>query len=224
MKSLFQLIFRKRLTRHPDSFALTRTALWNSIAKSIQLQQSLNKSVWVIAHFLDTFTDCQEMLESGGIDYIVETEQVSEQWFHEHSKSAGHHVRLMLADMTKPILFDPKQHEGSSLRIAMMAVERHPFGPKDDSLAEFASSLPAKVELGYFLSLDDEIVKRMVPPQMIDLLKAMGLQEQDLISSSMVTKRLKKLIERGSRDGVPDVGAESASQWFELQDGRNDGF
>ena len=218
MKSLLQFLFRRRLTRHPDSFALTRTALWNSIARSIQLQQSQNKSVWMIAHFLDTFTECQEMLESNGIEYIVDTEQVSEQWFHEYSKSAEQQVRLMLADMTKPIFSDPEQYDGASLRIAVMVVERHPFGPKDDLLTEFASSLPAKVELGYFLSLDDEIVKRMVPPQMIDLLRAMGLQDQDLISSSMLTKRLKKLIERGSRDGDSNVVAESASQWFALQD------
>jgi len=218
MKSLFKFLFHKRLTRHPDSFALTRAALWNSIAKSIQLQQSMDKSVWLVAHFLETFTDCQEMLEQNGIDYVVETEPVSESWFRDHEKSDGSHVRLLLADLARPLVVDPDA-EAVPFRIAMMAVERHPFGPKDDLLLEFASTLPAKVEIGYFLSLDDEIVKRMVPPQMIDLLKAMGLQEQDLISSSMVTKRLKKLIERGSQNGDATVAAESAEQWFEVQKG-----
>ena len=220
MKSFFRSLFGKRLTRHPDSFAMTRKALWNSIAQSIQLQQSMGKSVWLVAHFLETFTDCQEMLEQNGIDYFVETEPISESWFRDHEKSAGSHVRLLLADLAKPLAVDPEQIEEPLLRIAMMVVERHPFGPTDELLVDFAGSLPAKVEIGYFLSLNDELVKRMVPSQMIDLMKAMGLQEQDLISSAMVTKRLKKLIERESRSGKPEVIAESAAQWFEMQDQR----
>jgi len=223
MKSFFRSLFRKRLTRHPDSFALSRDALWNSIAKTIQLQQSMGKSVWLVAHFLDTFTDCQEMLEQNEIDYIVETETVSESWFETHSQSADTHVRLLLADLAEPLVTDPdtatEQADISSLRIAMMVVERHPFGPNDDVIVKFAESLPAKVEIGYFLSLDDEIVKQMVPTQMIDLLKAMGLQEQDLISSSMVTKRLKKLIVRGSRDDQQGGAFDSAKEWFALQNG-----
>ena len=71
----------------------------------------------MIAHFLDTFTECQEMLESNGIEYIVDTEQVSEQWFHEYSKSAEQQVRLMLADMTKPIFSDPEQYDLSLIHI-----------------------------------------------------------------------------------------------------------
>lgn len=220
MKSFFRSLFGKRLTRHPDSFALTRTALWNSIAQSIQLQQSMGKSVWLVSHFLDTFTDCQEMLERSGIDYFVETDPVTESWFRDHKESAGSHVRLLLADLAKPLVVDAEEFEGPQLRIAMMVVERHPFGPTDDLLVEFAGSLPAKVEIGYFLSLNDELVKRMVPPQMVDLMKALGLQEQDLISSAMVTKRLKKLIERESQVGIPETVAESAAQWFEMQDQR----
>ena len=220
MKSFFRSLFGKRLTQHSDSFALTRVALWNSIAESIQLQQSMGKSVWLVAHFLETFTDCQEMLEQNEIDYAVETQSVSASWFRDHGNAAESQVRLLLADLAEPLVFDPEESEVPSLRIAMMVVERHPFGPKDDLLVEFSRSLPAKVEIGYFLSLDDELVKRMVPPQMIDLMKALGLRAHDLVSSAMVTRRLKKLIERGSSHADPELDAESAAQWFDLQDQR----
>ena len=197
---------------------MTRDALWKSIAHSIKLQQSMGKSVWVIAHFLESFSDCQTMLEQHGIDYFVETEGVSESWFDDHSESAGTHVRLLLADLAKPIVIDPEaEPDASRLKIAMMVVERHPFGLRDDAIAAFADSLPAKVELGYFLALDDELITRMVPVQMIDLMKAMGLQEHDLISSSMVTRRLQKLIERTSAKTQDGPTTSSAAEWFERE-------
>ncbi|QEG22814.1 hypothetical protein MFFC18_26990 [Mariniblastus fucicola] len=199
---------------------MTRPALWKSIAASIRLQQSMGKSVWLVAHFLETFTDAQSMLEEHGLDYFVETEPVTIDWFRDHANAAGDQVRLLLADLAEPLVLDPESPFESELRVAMMVVERHPFGPRDDLVVEFASSLPAKVELGYFLALDDVLVQTMVPPQMIDLLKAMGLQEHDLISSSMVTKRLQKLIERTSRETKEDRVAESATDWFAMQ---NDG-
>lgn len=178
----------------------------------------MGKSVWLVAHFAETFSDCQTMLENHEIDYFIETESISSSWFRDHSQSAGSQVHLLLGDLVKPLVINPDEPDLSSVGIAMMVVERHPFGPRDDHLIEFANSLPAKVEVGYFLALEDLLVQRMVPPQMIDLLKAMGLQDRDLISSSMVTTRLRKLIQRSEKDGQPFEGVDSAEQWFKMQD------
>ena len=218
MKSFFQALFAKRLVQHSDAFALTRKALWHSIAKSIKLQQSEGKSIWLVAHFHETFTECQSMLESNGIDYIVETVPVSPSWFETHARNAGHLVHLWLADLATPIL----RTENDDLtelpfRIAMMVAERHPFGPRDEKLIACARSLPATVEVGYFLAMEDELVKRLIPDQLIELMKTMGLQEQDLISSSIITKRLQKFIRRGSETADVAGDAESAKQWYEMQ-------
>ena len=217
MRSFFRYLFANRITRHPDTFGMTRERLWDSIAGSIRLQQSMGKSVWLLAHFPETYLACQAMLEQHEIDYFVETDGVSTSWFFERS-AAGAHVRLLLGDLIKPIEFEDDV-EVCDLKIAMMAVERHPYEPVDDRLLAFASSLPAKVEVGYFLAIDDELVKRLVPDQLIDLLKAMGLQDHDLITSSLVTRRLKKLIGRMSETAQAVEGAESALAWFETQEG-----
>jgi len=178
----------------------------------------MQKSVFLVAHFAETFSDCQTMLEDNEIDYFIETESITKSWVQDHSNAAGNHVHLLIADLAKPLVIDPDEPNLSSVELAMMIVERHPFGPRDDRVIEFANSLPAKVEVGYFLALEDMLVQRMVPTQMIDLLKAMGLQDRDLISSSMVTSRLRKLIQRSEKDGQPFEDAESAEQWFEMHD------
>lgn len=180
----------------------------------------MGKSVWLVAHFPETFSDCQTMLEDNEIEYFVESESITESWFHDQAKATERNVHLLFAELAKPLLIDLEQPVASVGRIAMMVVERHPFGPCDDRLIGFANSLPAKVEVGYFLALEDELVQRMVPTQMIDLLRAMGLQDRDLISSSMVTNRLQKLIRRSESDDQLSLDAESAEQWFALQDGK----
>lgn len=197
---------------------MTRESLWNSIAKSIRLQQSMGKTVWLVVHFPDTYVACQEMLEANDIDYCVETETVSQSWYLERASIAGPHVSLLLGDLIAPLGFEDGEIVGDA-KVAVMVVERHPYKPMDDQLRDFANSLPAaKVEVGYFLGLDDEIVTRLVPRQMIDLLKAMGLNDQELITSSLVTRRLTKLIERTSKTAKRVEGAESAADWFQSQE------
>ena len=217
VKSFFKSLFARRLIQHPDSFALSRAALWNSIAESIRLQQSMGKSVWLVAHFLDTFSDCQTMLEQHGIDYFLATAPISSDWFDDHAMDPGNHVHLLLTDLAQPLRSDPESEVIVPYRIAMMVAERHPCGRKDEQLAEFALSLPAKVEIGYYLAMEDELVKRLIPEHLIELLKTMGLQEHDLISSSMVTKRLRRFLDKRTTMTDIAVDAESAKQWFELQ-------
>ncbi len=168
-------------------------------------------------HFQDTFSDCQTMLEQHGIEYFIETEPMSETWFRDHSDDAGKLVHLLLADLTAPFVADPESEIQVPYRVAMMVAERHPYGPKDEQLLNFAASLPAKVEVGYFLAMEDELVKRLVPEQVIDLLKTMGLQEQDLISSAMLTKQMRRFIRRGAETSDVAGDAESAQQWYEMQ-------
>ena len=176
----------------------------------------MGKAVWLVAHFPGTYTDCQAMLESHDIDYFVETEPTSKAWFAEHSAAPDPLVRLLLADLLKPLEFEQGEAIGNKTRIALMVAERHPWAQMEERVSRFADSLPVKIEVGYFLALDDELVKRIVPQQMIELLKTMGLQEHDLISSSMVTKRIKKAIHRTSAVDGSET-AESAAEWFEMQ-------
>jgi len=217
MRSFWRILFGKRLTRHPDTFALTRESLWDSIAKSIRLQQSMGKAIWLVVHFPDTYLACQAMLEKHDIDYVVETDPVSETWFREKAAVAGPHVRLLLSRLVLPLQFENDEMADTGSRVAMMVVERHPYAPMDDQLYQFAESLPARMEVGYFLALDDEVVTKMVPREMLDLLKSMGMKDHELVTSSLVTRRLKKAIERKTETAEPAWEAESAADWFQLQ-------
>ena len=163
MKSLLKFFFARQLTQHPDSFALTRAPLWNSIAASIKLQQSMGKSVWLVAHFPATYLDCQKMLEEQGIDYHVETETLTRD---QTSAPANQQtLRLFLADLLQPIQREAGTDAPapSKERIAMMVVERHPCSTNNERLVEFARSLPNRIEIGHFLAMEDQLVRQLVP-------------------------------------------------------------
>lgn len=218
MRSLLRILFGKRLTKHPDSFALTRAVLWDSIARSIRLQQSMGKAVWLVVHFPDTYIQCQSMLEENGINYWVETETVDEAWFRESMATPPDFVRLLLTDLMQPLNFSAGEFDKRTEKIALMVVERHPCGRENDRVLEFGESLPIKTEVGHFLALDDEVVKSLVPPQMFDLMKTMGLDENDLVSSSMVTRILHRRIRQNSSDDGSRQKANSAAEWLQLDD------
>ena len=218
MKSLLKLLTGRRLTQHPDSFALTRATLWKSIAQSIKLQQSMGKAVWIVVYFPDTYLDCQTMLEQHRIDYHVETEAIDETRYLDSELTGSKKVGLFLADLLRPIQFESESPDSDS-RIAIMVAERHPCGANNDDLIEFARSLPNKTEIGHFLAMDDELVRQMIPPQMVDLMRTMGLNDNDLISSSMVTRIIHRRIKQTQTISSESQSASSAAQWYELQSG-----
>ncbi len=217
MRSLLRLLFGKRLSQHPDSFALTREKLWGSIGKSIKLQQSMDKSVWLVVHFPETYLQCQAMLEQHDIDYHVETEPIDEQWFRDFAATPSSHVRLFLADLIRPLEFDSGESAQFKTPIAIMVAERHPWGLANQRLIQFAETIPTRIEVGHFLALDDAMVKQMVPEQMVDLLKTMGLDENDLISSSMVTRLINRRMRQTTSSANAAESANSAAEWMEIQ-------
>lgn len=221
MKSLLKFFFARQLTQHPDSFALTRAALWNSIATAISLQQSMGKSVWLVAYFPETYLECQKMLEEQGVDYHVETAVLDEARYLNPEHAPGQ-TRLFLAELLQPIPFEAKPQPTPDPRIAMMVIERHPCGAYNEQLIQFARSLPGKIEIGHFLAMDDQMVRQVVPTEMVELMKTMGLSDNDLISSTMVTRLIRRRIKQTTETNRSDEPADSAAQWYQRQRQRQD--
>ena len=110
-------------------------------------------------------------------------------------------VQLILApllDDYHPPLQDQTRH--SDQMVALMVLERHGDIRRDDSIESFCRSAPMPIELGYFLSLDDPLVKEVVSPTSRLVLEQMGLEEHELITSNLITRRLDKSLRRRSID------------------------
>jgi hypothetical protein len=222
--SLFSNLFKRQtFKRHLDSFALTRETLWTSIAEAIQVQHQKGKTVFLVSHFLDSFSASQSLVEAHRFDYEILAKPISNEWLKseitENTAQAPGELKVQLALSDLLIAPENKFNVPETLpQFAIMVVEIHPLSIRDQQLAEFAESLPGKVELGYFMALDDAVLQRTVSKETIDVLRQLGLGENDLITSSLISKRLRKLLRMQTEKVIEHRESNSADEWYELHD------
>ncbi|MCH2181192.1 MAG: hypothetical protein MK108_04230 [Mariniblastus sp.] len=201
--------------RFDDSYALTRPSLFNSLRDSIENRAGPEQVIFLVAHFTDVFTELQDALESWNLPYDIITQVVNERWLEQVPHGTRPPVFLTMAEMLATEMSSVKTSD-TSLSVAMMIVERHPLGHYDQKIESFARQLPCPVELGYFLAMDDEIMKQFINQDMILLLKQLGLREHDLVTSHMVTRRLNRATKKMAKRVKQEQTALSASEWFRL--------
>ena len=213
------------ITRRPgfrsleDSFAINRQSMLVGLKKAIVQQQERCDEVWLVAHFFDTFGVLQEFLGDAEIDYQIVDRNVDHPEAVDAGEARAGVVKLVLASLVTepPAVKEPagaRKRKRASL--AMIVCERHPHYSYDKRLFEAVKKINASITFGYVLSLEDIVVKQIVSPMTLLVMKQLGLDDQELIASHYLSRLLER---RLIRDGVGYVGdqeAESAERWIEL--------
>lgn len=205
-----------RFTRFDDAYALTREALWNSLRQTIEAPHHEAKSIWLVVHFTDTFAKLQSVLDDGGVGYEVVTQAIDPDRLDASGLLSTESVKLVLADLIPDVADRQPQVFDLDQTLGMIVVERHPNIHQDLKVESFARSLPVRVEFGHYISLDDAVVELVISETSIKILKQLGMNEHELIASSMVTRRLNKMLHRRSLSNHSNHPADSALQWLEL--------
>ena len=209
-------LFQKpQFKRFDDAYALTRESLWNSLEKTIRSDQHTFKSIWLITHFTDTFTALQDKLDEWSQEYEIVSSLIDPNALDRSNLLSPHAFKVVLAEMI-PAATPTLQEVNREQTVAMIVVERHPHLKHDERIIEFAKSLPCLVEFGYYLSLEDTVVKMVVNETAVTILKQLGLNEHALITSNMVSRRLDKSLQQRVDSYAGDAPADSAKQWLEL--------
>ena len=212
----------RSFTQFEDHYALTRDSLFGALKKPINDCVEQHDLVLLVAHFPECFTQIESQLEAWDLDFEVVVNRIDQDWVSTVNKGQQYnHVFLTLAGM---LVYndDPEARkkaraiQGERVQpVSMMVLERHPQIGRDSRVAAFAKSIANPVRLGYFLSLEDSVVTKLINPQLVQLMQQMGLTDQELVTSNMLTRRLKRVLSRQVFTGV-EAPAESASEWYEL--------
>jgi hypothetical protein len=206
---------RPPFNRFEDSFAMTRASLWAKLKTAISHQQRQGSRVWIVTHFADTFAELQDLLDEWQIEYQICDKEIQPQTALESTRDQSNSVLLILSDLltladSTAVAFD------DSVAIAMIVVERHPLVEIDHKLAAFSKSMPCRVRFGYYLAIDDMVVRRVVNETTIQILKQLGMKDHELITSNMVTRRLDKVLTREGKQITTNHRADSAEEWYRL--------
>jgi len=211
---LLDWMFRApRFDRIPDCYTAKRSYLWAELKKAILFQQQRGRTVWIVTHFPDQFTVAQDCLASWQIDYSILSHPIDSIEIAEVSKSKSKVVHLALAELLTPsqrgeFAIDP------NLTLAMIAVERHPRIELDLNLENYAQSTPCRVIFGYYLSLEDPVIRPHLSDNLMQFLSQFGMKESELIHSLMVTKAINRALKLHAKNYPPDHRADSAAEWL----------
>lgn len=204
-------------THFADHYALNRESLFAALKTPIQDCLKRSELVLLLAHFPECFSEMVACLEAWNFDYEVIAHPIGSKWLSANSRTGK--IYLSLAEMLEPFQTDVQKSrllkEEALQTISILVLERHPVLAKDQLLASRAKRISNPVRLGYFLSLEDPVLTQLIHQQLLVLLTQMGLTDQELITSSMISGRLKKVL---ARQPVieNEQPADSAAEWYAL--------
>ena len=214
--------------RHPDSFAMTRETLYANLMKVLQRLIATQKSeksaassnrsaVFLAAHFPEEFFRLQTLLNEEKIAYRILTRPLDHQWYADFEHQSEGIVHLALAEFLTKTTFNG--NEAFESRLDLIVVDRHPEPFQDDALEQFGRDFPAVTKMGYFLALEDRVLRSVINETTLMVLKQMGIEDQGLISSGIISKRISKVLKREqkARTGVGQT-ADSPELWYQLND------
>jgi|GEM_PF-1246938 len=236
--SSFELMRPLSFQQHPDSFAATRVTLYErlmEVVKSLHRQHEqsqdrlqnrsqspIDSAIFIAAHFPDEFFRLQEELDKQKIEYEIITRPLDSQWFLDHSVGDSHIIYLALAEFLTETTFGENVAFGTALDL--IVVDRHPEPFRDALLVQFARDFPAITRMGYFMALDDCVLNSVVNDTTLLVLDQMGIDDRGLISSGIISKRIKKVLAREQKQRtVEGTPADSAEDWFEINVASPDG-
>lgn len=215
--------------RHPDSFATTRDTLYEKLLEVVQRlihhqqrpqerskkqsSQEMGSTVFIAAHFPSEFFRVQNELQKHGLEYEIITRPLDSQWFVDNADLGPHVIYLTLVELLTETTFTENLVFSSTLNL--IVVDRHPEPFRDAALEQFARDFPATTRMGYFLALEDRVLNSVINETTLTVLKQMGIEDQGLVSSSIISKRINKVLAREQkRRTAVGTPTDSPEDWF----------
>ncbi|MEZ6095618.1 MAG: hypothetical protein R3C03_15555 [Pirellulaceae bacterium] len=216
MRKVFSAWLRPKLNfeYYKDSYAVTEKTKREQLIAAAKRRLLANEMVVLFCHFQSTFLQLQDQMDRDGIEYEIAGRQLSAFEISKHFRENPGRVLLALAETIR----DGQRSDNVLPRIAvsMIGAERHPLPSHDQRLEDFLRGLPFRVRLGYFLSLDEPTVRAVVNETTVQLLHQLGMSDHELITSSMVAKRIRVGLARVEKSKQKFLPATSPQEWWAI--------
>lgn len=204
-----------RVRQCSDSISLTTENKFKGLAQAILKRGQKDCFLLVVAHFQETFFRLQDALEEHKLDYqIVDSPITADKtmsWLDPPRPGSIHLALASLLDDSDVGLEQTVRKEGS-----LIVAERHPNPVHDRTLLRFAQQAVCPLRLGYFIALRDPAVQPLIGDWAELVLKQLGMQEHELITSQLVSRRLELGYRKIERAIVEERPAESQQEWLDL--------
>jgi hypothetical protein len=211
---LFSWLFGK-----PETVAV-RELVWQTsksrsraVAKELAEHIVAGRSVLLLAHFPDTLAALAPDLLGEKLPH----EPIPNGFTAEAALRAASPPRVLfgLVRSLKPAEFPSPEAPESPLPVLLM--ERHFLRRHDDRATEFARGLGGRATLAVHNSFDDHLVRMFVGDWVRNILKQLGIEDDEAIDSGLVNRRIHQAQDKiVSRVREEDVPADSPDEWWRL--------
>lgn len=99
--------------------------------------------------------------------------------------------------------------------IDIIVGERHPLPSVDDGLEAFADELPCRCRFSHHLSLEDAVMEIFGGEWVQNVLRNLGMSEDEAIESNMVSRRIRQAQQKIEGRAFGSSDADSAAAWLE---------
>ena len=155
----------------PDHIWMTTDAKIAGLTKEVQERaRSETVAILLVAHFPDVLTHLVEIADQQSGEAPV------------RAVLAGN----LHADLAASLNLD------ESATIDVIVGERHPLPSVDDRLEEFADELPCRCRFSHHVSLEDPMMQIFAGEWVQDVLRKLGMSEDEAIESQMVSRRIRQ--------------------------------
>ena len=215
----FKFLNELSFQQYPDSFAVDRKTLYANLMRVvkglIETEPKGSSTLFLTAHFPEEFFQLQTQLDKHEIPYHIITRPLDKQWYADFGNQSEGVVYLALAEfLTKTTFYENAVFE---TKLDLIVVDRHPEPFQDEALEQFGRDFPSVTKMGYFLALEDRVLQSVINETTLMVLKQMGIEDQGLISSGIISKRISKVLKREqlarTGEGQP---ADSVELWYRL--------
>ena len=178
----------------PDHIWMTTDAKFAGLAKELEERtDSDTVAILIVAHFPDVLARLEELANQQSVDVPV------------RAVLAGN----LHADLATSLNLD------ESAIIDVIVGERHPLPSVDDRLEEFAAELPCRCRFSHHVSLEDPMMKIFAGEWVQEILRKLGMSEDEAIVSQMVSRRIRQAQLKIEGNTFGSLNADSAAEWLE---------
>ncbi|MEO1972836.1 MAG: hypothetical protein ABGX07_14850, partial [Pirellulaceae bacterium] len=178
----------------PDHIWVTSVAKFAGLAKVVEDRaQSETVAILLVAHFPDVLARLEELANQLALSVPVK------------AVPAGN----LDVNLATSLNLD------NSAIIDVIVGERHPLPSVDDRLEEFADELPCRCRFSHHISLEDPVFEIFAGPWVVNVLRKLGISEDQAIESNMVSRRIRQAQQKIEGRAFGSSDANSAAEWLE---------
>lgn len=191
---------------------LTEAAKFRAVHREVSELARTHAAVAVVAHFPDTLDAFLNVTASPGVAVEPTRRIKGSELAALARRPEGSRV---LAAIASGLEFDPLPQPATGARpVALLLLERHPLRAKDDVVRDFAAGVGG--DLRVHVSVEDALLKAFSGEKTLQLLRQLGMNEQDAIEHPMIARAIQGAQKKFAQAATGDRAARSMAEWLRM--------